>query len=60
MSGTRTTPTGSLPLAARLRAEAAEWDEGEDIPPLLIEAAEAVELLAAKVATLTWEKNHGS
>jgi hypothetical protein len=40
----------ATPLASRLRAEAAEWDEGESIPPLLIEAAEAIELLAARVA----------
>ncbi len=52
--GERRTPTRGLPLATRLRDEVAEWDEGEDIPPLLIEAAEAIELLAARVAELTW------
>jgi hypothetical protein len=49
--------SGSLcefrPLNVRLRNEAAEWDVGEDIPPLLLEAAEAVESLAAKVAMQT-------
>lgn len=48
----------NVPLASRLRAEAAEWDTGESIPPLLLEAAEAIELLAAHVATLEWETRH--
>jgi hypothetical protein len=44
-------PTEFRPLNLRLRDEASEWwDVGEDIPPLLLEAAEAIENLAAKVA----------
>jgi hypothetical protein len=40
----------TAPLATRLRAEAAEWDESESIPGLLIEAAEAIAWLVARVA----------
>jgi len=44
------------PLAVRLRSEAAEWDDGETIAPLLLEAAEAIEHLAARVAELEYER----
>ncbi len=54
MTGRTQSEFGIPPLATRLRDEAAGWDEGESIPPLLIEAAEAIELLAARVAELTW------
>jgi hypothetical protein len=46
----------STPLAVRLRAEAAEWDRGEPITPLLAEAAEAIEHLAASVAELEFDR----
>jgi len=38
-----------LPLAQRLRDEAETWDESEPIPALLIEAAEAIEMLAVEL-----------
>lgn len=45
-----TAATAREPLAIRLRAEAAEWGEGDDVvSALLLEAAEAIELLAARV-----------
>lgn len=40
----------SLPLSARLRLEAAQWEDGEDIPALLIEAAEVIEGIGDAVA----------
>ena len=44
------------PLAIRLRRAAAYWNEDEPLGSLLLEAAEAIELLAARVATLEFER----
>ena len=44
----------SEPLNRRLRAEATEWGDGESVKALLLEAAEAVEVLAARAALYEW------
>ena len=41
------------PLNVRLRAEADEWENGEGIVNLLLEAANAIEHMAATIARLT-------
>ncbi len=40
----------SLPLAVRLRIEADEWDDGEELRELLIEAADVIDGIAGAVA----------
>jgi hypothetical protein len=50
--GVLATPeTQKQPLTLRLREEAAFWDDGEELPLLLIKAASAIEYLAAAFAT---------
>ena len=38
------------PLALRLRDEAKEWEDDESVKVLLVEAAEAIETMAAVIA----------
>jgi hypothetical protein len=47
------------PLNLRLRAEAAEWSDGEPARALLLEAAEALELIVAEVARRIEEQRRG-